>query len=642
MATAPETAEDLLRAIAIRSSALEEAARRLRGPLSKARGDLRTGLDLIAAFAGEVRRASNLEWERTAPNSTSQEQVLTPLLRSVTLAATLLERHFSHGDRRELSESLTREIKSVLDELGLGKYRVIASHGDPDNFITSYGDFEGALFTPLDPIVGQPATFTGRPHALFRIPRIEGSHLYWRPWLLGHEVAHVAVTEFKAVELFDLASKFDHTTASGLASPLAGPSASPIQKRRALFDIARNWLTELLCDAFAVLRYGPASLAALGEYSVTIGSTQLLTTTHPPGNMRLELMAMHMGAVADPRLQAVAHPQVAALPVPLTLPAPWAEHLHQFFSTYQSELLKVVEQWPATRYQWNERAALTLTIADRVKAGVPGAEIIALAGGVQAASDADVINAVWVARIEGSDVPIDELGRKALSSLEFCRRWVSGGGAPPLLTDGQPHDPALVGAERGTLSEPSLLNRMHPDCARRLDVVPLLQSPRGSAIDLRLGNRFIVFRRTAVGSFDTLEAGSDPRIMQTYVELDWSEQFVLHPNEMVLGASLEYLALPSDLTAQVASRSSYGRLGLLSATAVQVHPFFHGCLTLELVNLSTIPLTLSPGERIAQLVINATDVTADPGREKYLYATGPEFSKVRDDVEADVLRRLRA
>jgi len=110
---------------------------------------------------------------------------------------------------------------------------------------------------------------------------------------------------------------------------------------------------------------------------------------------------------------------------------------------------------------------------------------------------------------------------------------------------------------------------------------------------------------------------------------------------VVLAATLEYIALPPDLTAQVITRSSYGRLGLLSATAVQIHPNFRGCLTLELVNLSTIPLVLTPGERIAQLVLwNCSPV--DPTDEKYSYPTGPQFSKVRDDDEADVLRSLRS
>ena len=43
-------------------------------------------------------------------------------------------------------------------------------------------------------------------------------------------------------------------------------------------------------------------------------------------------------------------------------------------------------------------------------------------------------------------------------------------------------------------------------------------------------------------------------------------------------------------------------MGLLSATAVQLHPGFRGCLTLELVNLASVPLRLSPGQRVAQIV----------------------------------------
>jgi len=62
---------------------------------------------------------------------------------------------------------------------------------------------------------------------------------------------------------------------------------------------------------------------------------------------------------------------------------------------------------------------------------------------------------------------------------------------------------------------------------------------------------------------------------------------------------------------------------------------------LELVNLSSIPLALSPGERIAQLIMSHTDGVDDPGREKYAFATGPEFSKVHDDEEAAVIRRFR-
>lgn len=90
--------------------------------------------------------------------------------------------------------------------------------------------------------------------------------------------------------------------------------------------------------------------------------------------------------------------------------------------------------------------------------------------------------------------------------------------------------------------------------------------------------------------------------MQSLIRKGWGESFYLHPGELVLAATLEYIVMPADLTAQVITRSSYGRLGLLSATAVQVHPDFHGCLTLELVNLGEMPLAITPGERVAQLM----------------------------------------
>jgi deoxycytidine triphosphate deaminase len=128
--------------------------------------------------------------------------------------------------------------------------------------------------------------------------------------------------------------------------------------------------------------------------------------------------------------------------------------------------------------------------------------------------------------------------------------------------------------------------------------------------------------------------------MQHAVGLAWGEKFVLHPNEVVLAATLEYIVLPGDLSAQVITRSSFGRLGLLSATAVQIHPHFHGCLTLELVNLGVVPVELTPGERVAQLVVTRTALSDVDDHKKYRCPTGPEFSRVRDDGESAILRQL--
>jgi deoxycytidine triphosphate deaminase len=230
------------------------------------------------------------------------------------------------------------------------------------------------------------------------------------------------------------------------------------------------------------------------------------------------------------------------------------------------------------------------------------------------------------------------------SQLDLVRNWLGNNGTiPPELYALRADTDNVLGGEanHAVLPAAALLNRMCLDNGRKgLVVAPALHLPKGTGLDLRLGTRFIVFRRTATASFDPLDEADDPRAIQMFVELSQREQFVLHPQEVILGATLEYLGIPDDLSGQVITRSSYGRLGLLSATAVQVHPGFRGCLTLELVNLSTIPITLTPGERIAQLVLWKTG-DVPPSTDKYTYPIGPQFSRVRSDAEAETLRKLR-
>jgi dCTP deaminase len=170
------------------------------------------------------------------------------------------------------------------------------------------------------------------------------------------------------------------------------------------------------------------------------------------------------------------------------------------------------------------------------------------------------------------------------------------------------------------------------------------RSDRGS-VDLRLGTEFIETERRTEAVIDPYEdapnvsTNSDAR---AFVPL--GQHLVLHPGQFILGATLEFIRLPAHLGAQVLSRSSWGRLGLLVATAVAVQPGFAGCLTLELVNAGSVPIRLRPGLRVAQLQIwSAEAPTQTPytsGIEKYRAPLGPESNRLA--WESDELDRIRA
>ncbi len=642
MPNTPAVAAELRRAVMLRAQELHEVVQHLRGPLGASRSSLRSALDLVERFPDELRNVVDREWNRNA-DSDSRTLILTSLLRHANYVADFIELHLAHGTRRELSEALVEEIRRELLELGLAQYGVVIAHGEAYNFTTKFGDLAKAILAPLN-AGGTTPPEPPVPFALFRIPRLEGSGVQWRPVLLGHEVTHIAVSDRGAISAFDLPSKFDFHAAENILNPNARAGSPPAAIAMGLYNIAEAWLAELICDAHALHRYGPAAIASLGEYFVAIGAMDSLTKSHPPGLLRMRLLLQVLGPVDDPRFASIVQAWEDLTPAVPTFPEQWADHLSQMFLANADSVQQTLALFATPAYVHADRSEAVGFLADRLKDGIPGCEIVgAPTGTFTAALDADVVNAVWLARVEDCELPIDSLGKKALESLDFMRRWVSHGGEVPLdLYTPESAPPGPLTDESGIAALSALLisRRLRIDDDRRLVVAPLVHRPKGAGVDLRLGNRFIVFRRTGTASFDPLSADDDPRAVQVHVELSWREPFVLHPQEVVLGASLEYIVLPADLTGQVITRSSYGRLGLLSATAVQIHPGFHGCLTLELVNLSTIPITLTPGERIAQLVLWRTDNVGTVD-EKYSYPIGPQFSRVRDDHEAEVLRALR-
>lgn len=178
----------------------------------------------------------------------------------------------------------------------------------------------------------------------------------------------------------------------------------------------------------------------------------------------------------------------------------------------------------------------------------------------------------------------------------------------------------------------------HKSGSKRLFLTPMLhESQIGDAsIDVRLGNDFYTTKHGNIGIIDPKTKGSNPERFRIHHWLNRGETFYLHPNELALASTIEYFSLPQNIAAYVTSRSKWGRLGLIIATAAAVHPGFKGTITLELVNHGNVPLALYPGLLVAQIVLfdalGATKYRSD----ELSHRTNATPSDVRRDWQKDM------
>ena len=129
-----------------------------------------------------------------------------------------------------------------------------------------------------------------------------------------------------------------------------------------------------------------------------------------------------------------------------------------------------------------------------------------------------------------------------------------------------------------------------------------------ASVDLRLGDSFRVFHNHRATAIDLRDP---PANLTEEVVVPPGEPFVIHPGEFCLGRTLEWVQIPHDIVARIEGKSSLGRLGLIvHATAGFCDPGFEGTLTLELNNLTRVPIRLYPDLPIAQLSFMTLDRAA--------------------------------
>lgn len=188
------------------------------------------------------------------------------------------------------------------------------------------------------------------------------------------------------------------------------------------------------------------------------------------------------------------------------------------------------------------------------------------------------------------------------------------------------------------------------DPANSLVISPLLDlekqlKPGTASIDVRLGQRFHVPLRAKLSQLDVLSPTHQADLFKykddTFVPI--GDYFVLHPGQFVLGETLEWVHLPTDLVAFVVGKSTWGRDGLIIATAIGVHPNFSGILTLEISNVGEIPIYLYPGLAVAQLFLASVELTAEsvsPVPSAFQIQTTPRTRNV-DIEDRDIIEIFR-
>ena len=194
------------------------------------------------------------------------------------------------------------------------------------------------------------------------------------------------------------------------------------------------------------------------------------------------------------------------------------------------------------------------------------------------------------------------------------------------------------------LTGAQILQRMDEIGELRLVITPFFDkmsqlNPGSASVDLRLGCRFSAAKRGSL-----THVGKDQPSQQTMDEyyVPFGQEFVLHPRHFVLATTLEWIRLPETLGGYVIGRSSYGRMGLIIATAVGVHPKYSGVLTLELTNLGEVPITLRPGQAICQLFLHEVRPVGGEStdRSAFVGSLFPRLGSVDEDAIEAFLNKL--
>jgi dCTP deaminase len=166
----------------------------------------------------------------------------------------------------------------------------------------------------------------------------------------------------------------------------------------------------------------------------------------------------------------------------------------------------------------------------------------------------------------------------------------------------------------------------------KITVEPLFpKAIQPASVDLHLGADFLIFKSSNHVCIDPKENIDE---MMEKVKIDDKNQFILHPGEFALGLTYEVVGVADDMVGRLEGKSSLGRIGLIiHATAGYLDPGNRLKMTLELHNISGLPIKLYYKMPIAQLSFSPLSTKADSPyglkelNSKYYGAMKPQASQ---------------
>lgn len=142
----------------------------------------------------------------------------------------------------------------------------------------------------------------------------------------------------------------------------------------------------------------------------------------------------------------------------------------------------------------------------------------------------------------------------------------------------------------------------------KIDPPPKRINP--ASVDFTLAPQIIHLERALLTEIDLSK--EFPREMAKLYTFDAEEGFVIHPGELYLCCTVEWITLGPDIVMSLENKSTLARAGLIPHTAAGFFdPGWDGQGTGEMHNLGPVPIRIKPGMFFAQGVFYRTDMSAE-------------------------------